>query len=181
MKDYEQTILNGIYERCLKIFLGGNTLRGFEEGTKEKIVTFISQNISNSKLKVALSSRGLYEKFLSRKTKKLGEVLNNWGLARKAISLFIRELVYNVEFSSFLFDGPQERMSALRFIHPPIDRLVVNNLSNKSNVVEKWPGYVNLEKYYNTYLDIIKAHLTQIEKSESYPLIHADLFLWNRI
>jgi hypothetical protein len=170
----EKNILSRIHIRLALVNIGGNTLRSYPEGTKEKIRIFLCEEIKPSEVKKALQNEQDYLCYIKFKTDLLTIVVQNWGISRKAINMFLRDMIYNKEYSDYLFSKNEEnRKLAVTFMHPPIDSMVVKELQKINNKLPGWTNYNALQTSYEKYIEHLK-------NQSPLDLLNSDLIYWNK-
>jgi hypothetical protein len=113
---------------------------------------------------------------LNRETNRLRERLpanaQNWGTARKAINLFLRDALYNRYLSKHYSMVPMER-----FLEVPLDKYVATALLDLDGAdLPKWKGIKFLSEG-NSHLYQAEAH--RYAKEKGTYRVHLDL-LWFR-
>jgi hypothetical protein len=99
----------------------------------------------------------------------------NWGAARKALNIFLRNSFYN-QFLFLRFN----LSSAIAFYEVPMDSIVANELKefDKHMVLPKWPGVKYLDKQTNA---IYQSFLGQIAEQFAIKRVHLDVVLLQRL
>lgn len=95
-----------------------------------------------------------------------------WGTSRKAINLFMREVLYNrylcEEFSFHKIE---------KWLEVPLDSAVVNGLKKRfaKRALPVWPGLKHLTKDVS---EIYQAHAQTLANQIGFPRVHLDPLLW---
>jgi len=99
----------------------------------------------------------------------------NWGAARKALNIFLRNAFYNRFLSShFNLDA------ATAFYEVPMDSYVASELKgfDKQKVLPNWPGVKHLDKQTNA---VYQSFLGQIAAQFALNRVHLDVILWQKL
>jgi hypothetical protein len=153
-----------------------STLRG--QGAKG-VVAIARQYLATLDLQpFGVSSQKDFTNHLDKCTlslqRRFPEGARNWGAARKAINVFLRNCYYNqflcVQFNLHL---------AVAFYEVPLDSFVAGELRkfDTQNVLPKWPGVKNLDKQTSA---IYQSVLGQIAIQSAIDRVHLDVFLWQK-
>lgn len=126
--------------RIAQVAIGASALRGQGKGSIRAARDF-AQTIELRGFAKASNSRRFIQ-LLDRETRKLQRRLPNqaWGTARKALNLFLRDVVYSRQLCT----------SGLKRIEPwlevPLDRQVAREIWTKNPHLSRWTGVKNLRK-----------------------------------
>jgi hypothetical protein len=174
----EKEFLKILQKRVAEGAIGASTLRNM--GAPEMVK--IARNfLSKLNLKKFLVNESKFEKQLNDETERLRKKFprkgQHWGAARKAINIFLRDVLYN----KFLCD----RLKFNRIEHYleiPIDRYTANGIREDSKKgFQRWNGVIHLteemnKKYQEAASDIAK------NKYNKYKIerVHLDSMYWRK-
>jgi hypothetical protein len=164
-----------LQERTGQLAIGRSTLRN--QGAPKVIETTRTylQRMNLSTLK-KIDSETKYNNFLERHTKALskkfpGKAKGNWGAARKAINIFIRDCLYN-QYLSEAYDI--DRLEA--WLEVPLDRDVAENLIKKHpNKLPRWISIRSLDKGAS---DKFQNQALISAANEGVARVHLDIKYW---
>lgn len=102
----------------------------------------------------------------------LPEGAQNWGAARKALNLFLRDICYN----RFLCER-HDLASIEEWLELPLDRLVATSLIDKdiADKLPQWPGLKWLKKNIS---EEFQSFAKQYALEQGVSRIHLDMRLW---
>ena len=104
--------------------------------------------------------------------RKLQLTPKSWGVARKAINLFLRHSLYNRYLSKAYH---LEKIEP--FLESPMDGVVGNILREECNELPAWPGLKHLSQAdHEKYQLYIKAVANESRMSP----VHLDIYLWTQ-
>lgn len=96
----------------------------------------------------------------------------NWGAARKAINLFLRDILYNRYLEErYQFSTIEE------WLEIPLDSVVAKGLRKRSNKGElpSWPGLKNLSTEVNF---LFQSFAEELANKRGLARVHLDMYLW---
>ena len=153
--------------------IGPSALRNQGKGVLSAAQLFLAK-VSLSK--IPRSDLNEFEEWLDWQTEKLLEVLpvkgKPWGTARKAINLFLRDVLYN-RYLCY--------KSGLETIEPwleiPLDSAVAKGLKRlgQRGQLPRWPGLKKLTKPVSQRFQEFASELAEQNGVER---IHLDIYLW---
>lgn len=153
--------------------IGPSALRNQGKGVLRAAQLFLAK-VSLSK--IPRSDLNEFEEWLDWQTKKLLEALpvkgKPWGTARKAMNLFLRDVLYN-RYLCY--------KSGLETIEPwleiPLDSAVAKGLKRlgQRGQLPSWPGLKKLTKPVSQRFQEFASELAEQEGVER---IHLDIYLW---
>lgn len=96
----------------------------------------------------------------------------NWGAARKAINLFLRDILYN----TYLAKRYQFSMIE-KWLEIPLDSAVARGLRKRSNRGEltSWPGLKNLSMEVKF---LFQSFAEELANKRGLARVHLDIYLW---
>ncbi len=128
---------------------------------------------------ISTSSQEAYADWLNKKTKLLQKELKNrpwvamqddvyWGTARKALNLFMRDVVYNKYFGFSKLES---------WLEVPLDSKVAEGLKNKpgGNVLPRWRTLKGLESSDSQKFQEFAGEYAKTQKIER---VHLDIYLF---
>lgn len=121
---------------------------------------------------------GSFLRTLDTETERLRKTLprgaQNWGAARKALNLFLRDICYN----RFLCDRHGLSRSE-NWMEIPLDSLVAAFLKRKARHektrLPRWPGLTGLTREVSA---IFQAYAKQVALSQGISRVHLDMRVW---
>ena len=166
--------LNKIRERIAILAIGSSTLRN--QGApkvKETAQNYLAKMNLNPLIKV--SSENEYRSFLDRHTKALSNKFpsgakGNWGAARKAINIFLRDCLYNTYICN-AFD--MEKMS--EWLELPLDSYTGKALKKTNSKLPRWKTIKGLKAEVSDKFQ--QAALSQATKNQM-DRVHLDIEYW---
>jgi hypothetical protein len=104
--------------------------------------------------------------------KKLPLGAQNWGTARKALNLFLRDVLYNYYLRNYYKFNKIEK-----YLEVPLDSFVSTGIKQNSVNPElpKWPGIIHLKPDDSM---IFQNRAKEIAKKENVSRVHLDLKYW---
>lgn len=173
MKKKPDDFINTMQRRTAITAVGPSALRGQGKGVLKATQAFLSR-IDLSHLDNM--SHEQYDQWLDKQTEYLLAELpiknSPWGTCRKALNLFLREMLYN----QYLCEA--FRINAVEnFLEVPLDSAVAKGLKRKAGrgALPMWPGLKNLRK---TISQDFQSHATQIADKKGVARVHLDIYLW---
>ena len=131
---------------------------------KMKIQSFVTQNENQFQKRLDSETDKLLTNFPKR--------ARNWGAARKAINLFLRDVLYNTYLNKYYSFYKVEK-----YLEVPLDSYTIKGIKedSKTNSLPKWKGikYLNLE-----YSKIFQNLAKDIAKRKGIARVHLDLLYW---
>ena len=170
----KKQLLKLFQHRVSELAVGSSALRN--QGAKEvikisreyfdslKLTSFVKQNEIDFQRRLNYAT--------NRLVNKLPEGAKNWGTARKAINLFLRDVLYN----SYLNKNYSFRKIE-KYLEVPLDSFVVKGIkkNSKKNSLPKWKGI----KYLNhNESKIFQSKASEIAKKKKFAKVHLDLIYW---
>ncbi|MFH2139014.1 MAG: hypothetical protein ABII88_11000 [Candidatus Omnitrophota bacterium] len=102
--------------------------------------------------------------------KKFPKNAQNWGAARKALNLFIRNLLYNKYLCDYY-----SLLKIEHYLELPLDSYTAKGLRKLNKNLPKWRSIKTLTKEENKQFQIFAANYA---KSENIAKIHLDIKFW---
>ncbi len=164
-------------EYIANISIGSSTVRGRPAGTVGTVRKYL-EGLDLSSLRDLKKEQ--FEIWLNEKTQDLQSKLTQdfkeeWGLARKCLNIFLRNVVYN----KYLFKEYNLR-SILPWLEVPLDSQVAQHLRNEheGEGLPRWPWLNKLDqptsKLYQDVADKVRA-----TKELPYR-VHLDVYYWRQ-
>jgi hypothetical protein len=167
------TFIPTVQRKVATSAIGPSTLRGQGAGVLGASQQFLSKL---SLARVPKSSEHRFRCWLDRQTDALLDKLpidgRPWGAARKAINLFLRDVLYNQYLTRRFAFGQIER-----WLEIPLDSAVARGLKAHAGpgALPHWPGLKHLDgtvsEEFQTFA-CAHAHTLGIER------VHLDMYLW---
>ncbi|MDH4227196.1 MAG: hypothetical protein OEV59_05535 [Deltaproteobacteria bacterium] len=165
-----------LQHRTAQLSIGSSTLRNQgAPGVAKATRTFLSELNLKS---FSVTSKQKFSKALDHTTIALSKALpkgaRNWGTARKAVNIFLRDCVYNRFLCSHF---------AIHLIHPwlevPLDSHVANGLRETSmrNTLPKWTTIKKLERKVS---DKYQEAATKVAEKVGCKRVDLDIYLWRQ-
>jgi hypothetical protein len=153
--------------------VGPSALRGQGRGVLRATQQYLGQlDLS----RIPMSSQAEYAGWLNETTQSLLDTLpiknRPWGAARKALNLFMRDVLYNQYLSRhFRF----EKLEA--WLEVPLDRAVAKGLRHHAGHgnLPQWPGLKSLVQDVSESFQGFAAKHAQKQRIER---VHLDVYLW---
>jgi hypothetical protein len=119
-----------------------------------------------------------FRSLLDRHTLKLQQHLppgaQRWGAARKAMNLFLRDVLYNRYLCSNYAFSQKEK-----WLEVPLDRYVAKGIrANFDGILPTWPGVKNLTRETSEKFQIAAR---QIARNRHVAPVHLDVYFWREI
>jgi len=160
--------------------VSASTVRGQRKGTLKKIHAYLGRLRLD---RLAGMNGADYARWLDAKTgdlqKKLRGRNKRWGLARKAMNLFMRQCLYNTYLSrKFRLRGVQQHMEI------PLDSKVARGLKEHAGrgKLPPWPGLIGLKSKKNREDEVYRkfqVHAKEYASRERLPgRVFLDNYLW---
>ncbi len=153
--------------------IGPSALRGQGAGVLGASQQFLA---TRSLARIPKSNEIRFRGWLDRQTDDLLDVLpingRPWGAARKAINLFLRDVLYNQYLSRRFAFGQIER-----WLEVPLDSAVAHGLKKEAGrgALPRWPGLKHLN-------DITSNEFQKFASAHAHTLgierVHLDMYLW---
>lgn len=160
--------------RVSELAAGSSALRN--QGAKE-VVKIARAYFDTLKLSSFVKQNEIdFQRRLNSVTKKLvsrfPEGAKNWGTARKAINLFLRDVLYNSYLNKYYSFRKVEK-----WLEVPLDSFVIKGIKkNSSNIIlPRWKGikYLSINES-----KIFQKRAEDIAKKKAIAKTHLDLFYW---
>lgn len=143
-------------------------LRATQEYLGEKIVLS----------RIPMSSQKAYANWLDRKTELLLDAMQKkiehrpWGLARKALNLFMRDAVYNKYLSKHFGLSKLES-----WLEVPLDSKVARGLKHRhgGSALPRWPGLKHLK---SSDSQKFQEFAGEYAKTQNTKRVHLDIYLF---
>ncbi len=153
--------------------VGPSALRGQGKGVLKVSQGFLA---SLSLECIPSSCEGEFRSWLDRQTKILLDKLpitgRPWGAARKALNLFLRDILYNKYLSSEF-----EIEMIEPWLEVPLDSAVARGLKSEAGRgrLPQWPGLKNLNSDASyTYQNFAATYANSLDVER----VHLDMYLW---
>jgi hypothetical protein len=166
--------LSRLQTRTAEAAIGASALRN--QGAKG-VVKAAREELAKTKLKsFAQFGSGQFLSTLNRTTETVKNALptgaQNWGAARKAINLFLRDSVYNRDLSEM-----HGLKKIRRWLEVPLDRDVGSALRNEpeGKALPLWPG---LKKLTPEVSGEFQAVATKVAKRKRVARVDLDVYFW---
>jgi hypothetical protein len=179
----ERQLLDKIHRRLAEITIGSSALRNQGgPGIVQITRSYLYQEIKPNDIFSRLESKRRLINFLDRHTIQLADAFptdfQNWGAARKALNLFLREVVYNKFLSERygLSINFEECNSQIEYLEVPLDGHVAKGI--KERVVKNLPVWEGIRNLTPIVSKLYQDAAMQIAEEEGVARIHLDLILW---
>ncbi|OGP67446.1 MAG: hypothetical protein A2169_04735 [Deltaproteobacteria bacterium RBG_13_47_9] len=153
--------------------VGPSALRGQGKGVLGAAQTFLSKMDLS---RVSMMNREQFYHWLDKQTYLLVKQLPArgapWGTARKAINLFLRDILYN-QYLSRAFG----MKNIEHWLEVPLDSAVASGLKHEAgrDGLPAWPGLKNLKKDISQDFQNFALHIAE---ENGIARIHLDVYLW---
>ena len=174
---FNKNHITQLIKRSAKIVINASSMRNQgKPGMILKIRKHLVDSIDISKL--GSLEEKTFNKFIEAHTDNLVKFCKDkeieWGTARKAINLFLMDIVYNKYLNEFY---SLEKIHNLLEI--PLDNKVSKRLKKvakeKDSVLPVWGGICNIDK--NEYIEFQKFAL-EIAKDKKMNRVDLDIYFW---
>ena len=167
------TFIPTVQRKVATSAVGPSALRGQGRGVLSVSQLFLA---SLSLARVPQSTEGRFMIWLDRQTDALLDALpvngRPWGAARKAINLFLRDVLYNHYLSrQYAFRRVE------RWLEVPLDSAVARGLKTKAGrgILPRWPGLKHLDADLSHQYQVFASDHANALKIER---VHLDMYLW---
>jgi len=170
----KKQLLKLFQHRVSELAVGSSALRN--QGAKEVIkisrVYFDSLNLTSFVKQNEIDFKKRLNSATKRLVNRLPEGAKNWGTARKALNLFLRDVLYN----SYLSKNYSFRKIE-KYLEVPLDSFVIKGIKNdsKGNSLPKWKGIKYLKSEDSK---IFQSKAKEIAKGKEIAKVHLDLLYW---
>jgi hypothetical protein len=153
--------------------VGPSALRGQGKGVLRVTQAYLGA-IDLSR--IPLSAQDKYMDWLDERTELLLDTLpltnRPWGAARKAINLFMRDVLYNRYLNDHFALAKLEP-----WLEVPLDSAVAKGLKNRAGYgrLPQWPGLKNLKSEISQKFQVFAMQHAQTQRIER---VHLDVYLW---
>lgn len=168
-----KTFIPTVQRKVATTAVGPSALRGQGQG----VLGASQQFLTNLRLtRIPKISEIRFKRWLDRQTIALLDVLpingQPWGAARKAINLFLRDVLYNKYLCRHFAFGQIER-----WLEVPLDSAVARGLKAKAGrgALPVWPGLKHLD---HTVSDEFQKYASVHAHSLGIDRVHLDIYLW---
>jgi hypothetical protein len=126
----------------------------------------------------ARSRRGLFQLRLDRATRRLTSRLprgsRNWGLARKVLNIFLREVLYTTYLAKFSGIAKAEQLLEL-----PLDSITAKRLREHAGrgQLPQWTGVKHLDKATS---NLYQEHARVVAAERRTERVHLDAYWWGQ-
>lgn len=178
MSKDEKQFYKNLRRRLAQTAISSSTFRNYGKGKIDVCRKYFESERLVNEFFLTLTHKKKYKRFLDKHTnllskrlsRKNSKKINYWGVARKSLNLFFRDLFYNKYFADrynipSAFDEDYRKICNLEI---PLDSYVAINL-------QQWTGIKNLTKETN---EIYQANADFIAKKMNIARIHLDLKYW---
>ena len=153
--------------------MGPSALRGQGEGVLRVTQQFLGKMDLS---RMPTSSPSEYRKWMARQTRLLLAKLpvNNrpWGAARKALNLFMRDVLYNQ-----YLDKQYKISKIASWLEVPLDSAVAKGLKHRAGrgKLPRWPGLKRLTpRVSSKFQSFADSHA----RTQGLERVHLDIYLW---
>jgi len=168
-----KTFIPTVQHKVAVTAVGPSALRGQGKGVLRASQQFLA---ALSLARIPKSSEARFRNWLDRQTEALlsGLPINGrpWGAARKAINLFLRDVLYNQYLHRQFSFGKVER-----WLEVPLDSAVAQGLKNEAGrgALPRWPGLKHLESDVSAeFQEFASAHA----HTHGIERVHLDMYFW---
>jgi N-glycosylase/DNA lyase len=150
------------------IAISPSAMRNQGKGILKKVQKYCA-NIELSQYKF-LNERTLFIKQLEKETTKLMKTGLPWGVARKVLNLFLRNVTYNAHLRKFY-----KLQSIESFLEIPLDSIIAKELKKRN---KKLPEWSSLRSLTHDEGDLFQNSADRIALQKGIYRVHLDVFLW---
>ncbi len=168
--------ISALQRHVANISIGSSTVRGRPAGTVAKVRNYL-EGLDLSSLRDL--NKEQFEIWLNEKTQDLQSKLTQdfkeeWGLARKCLNIFLRNVVYN----KYLFKEYKLR-SIVPWLEVPLDSQVAKRLreDREGLALSKWPWLKDLD---HTTSELYQEIAAKISARMKLSRVHLDVFYWRQ-
>jgi hypothetical protein len=169
------SFINDLRARAARTSTGASATRGQGAGVSAAARRFLANlNVRD----FATPRRSLFESRLDEATKRLTARLpvgsRNWGLARKVLNIFLREVLYTTYLAKYSRIGKAEQLLEL-----PLDSITAKRLHEHAGrkALPRWKGVKHLDKASS---DLYQRHAQLIACERKIARVHLDVHWWGR-
>jgi hypothetical protein len=172
-----QKYIDYLQKRIAESAIGASTLRnqgapGVVEAARSYLMKIKLKNLSNIK------EEPEYIRFLNRHTGKLknkfhGRAKGNWGAARKALNIFIRDVAYNLVLTEWY--GIDQIMP---WLEVPLDNDVIKGIKKDKRKALELPNWNSIRKLEKHESRKFQKEAKHIGDAEGVYRVHLDLKYW---
>ena len=153
--------------------VGPSALRGQGKGVLGASQNFLAKI---SLARIPISSTKSFQRWLDRQTDLLLDSLpiknRPWGAARKALNLYLRDVLYNRYLcQKFTIEQLEPRLEI------PLDSAVAQGLKrlSKHGELPQWPG---LKKLTKPVSEKFQEFASEVASKRQIERVHLDMYLW---
>lgn len=179
----ERQLLDKIHRRLAEITIGSSAMRNQgAPGIVQITRSYLYQEIRPRDIFSRLGSERRLINFLNRHTIQLADAFptdfQNWGAARKALNLFLREVVYNKFLSERygLSTNFEECNSQIKYLEVPLDGHVAKGIAERAD--ENFPVWEGIRNLTPAISALYQDAALNIAEEEGVARVHLDLILW---
>jgi len=167
-------LITHMQRRIANISIGPSTLRGMgPKGMVEKARKYLCElNLGDFRVRSNRKFVQVLDHHTSTMKRRLPAGSRRWGIARKCLNVFLRDVIYN----RFLCEK-YNLYNLERWLELPIDRQVAKSLKlePEGSELERWKGVIHLRPETNkAYQEVAN----KIAKRIGTCRVHLDLIYW---
>lgn len=171
--------IDRLQTRTAELAIGASTLRNQGSPGVVEAARAYMKKIQLHRLQKAKSEKD-YQKTLNNHTGRLsmkfpGRAKGNWGAARKAINIFLRDVIYNKQ----LCDWYKLKHLEL-WLEVPLDSYVVDGIKKDKRVGEKLPKWKSIKSLSKKDSCEFQKIARNVARREGINRIHLDLKYWRQ-
>ena len=175
-----QKYIKKMKERTAYLSIGRSTLRNQgAAGVVDKARCYLKKEFNLDDLKI-IHSQKAFKQFLDCHTIRLSnnfpnEAKGNWGAARKALNIFLRDISYHTFLSKWYHT---ERF--LPWLELPLDNNVAEELFKRCKIHNDLPKRFCLKKLTSDTNDNYQDVASKIAQKEKIHRVHLDVKFWRQ-
>lgn len=174
-----ETLLQKMQKHVAEVAISASTLRNLGVDGVVVRARLLLRELDLSRF--AVSSQTAFEELLDFETQRIRRQLppgaRHWGAARKALNIFLRDVLNHVHLREHYRLGSIES-----WLEVPLDKQVASGLSEDyhGSTLPRWKGVKHLKPRDSTAYQKAAATVAADKKYRLPARVHLDLFYWRR-